>query len=722
MARRGPGKYLGIVFIGVIIVPAVVLSLLAIRAIGREEAYIEKQFEGTLLADVTLAASVIAAEVGAVQADLAETARVPEGSDPAGALDDWKRNSPLVEIAFLLSPEHEIIWPVLQPPGAKKDGGKETSFAAEQKDFFSGSEEILVYENIAVAFQDEILDEPAEAEETAGRDLAAPITTTRRADSDRAGAGAVESEPPEVLSEARDAGDAPLETARPEKGAESRKQAAITEFQQSPETRQKVFDKAEMDGQEILYRNVAPAQLGESEAVDMASAPAAVDKERAKGPSPEGTGDKRAAEVAEAESRREMDAAADDGAHMEAAADPEAAGRIRSMFVAQPLSFGEIVADRSSGIIPRTIDGALRHIYWQRLEDGNILGCLIDRMGFRERLVGTLTNIYSPVRVLAVLDESGIPLVIPQGQEDRDWREPFVAVEISELLPRWESAAYLTEADVISSRARVTTAVMWILIFILFVSILAGGALVLRSAFAEVRLARQRTSFVANVSHELKTPLTSIRMYAEMLRDGRQKDMEKQKQYLDIMTAEAERLTRLINNVLDFSRIERGEKRYNMARCDLVELARRIVENQRARLEAGGFEVIFTARAGRLEVRADEEAVTQTIVNLLSNAEKYSSQPGEIRVEAGAEGDFAVVRVSDRGVGIPLGEVESIFDEFYRVDDTLTSEVKGAGLGLTIARKIVDDHGGDIRYAAREGGGSVFSILLPLAQERQDAR
>ena len=242
------------------------------------------------------------------------------------------------------------------------------------------------------------------------------------------------------------------------------------------------------------------------------------------------------------------------------------------------------MADRSSGIIPRTIDGRLRHIYWQRLADGSVMGCLIDSRGFRERIIGALTNIYSPVRILTVLDERGSPLIVPQGQEDRDWREPFVAMEISELLPRWESAAYLTSTDAISSRARATTLVMWILIFILFVSILAGSALVLRSAYAEVRLARERTSFVANVSHELKTPLTSIRMYAEMLRDGRQTDADKQKHYLDIMTAEAERLTRLINNVLDFSRIERGEKRYNMTRCDLVALTRDVVESQRTRL------------------------------------------------------------------------------------------------------------------------------------------
>ncbi len=739
MARGGMRKYLGAVFMAVVMVPAVVLSLLAIRAISHEEAYVEKQLEGTLSAEVTHTASVVAAEVGAIQSDLAAAAVIPESADFSTAFDEWKRNSPLVEVPFLLSSEHEILWPVASAAGAKKGDSKEASFAAEQKDFFGDVEEIPVYENIAVAFKDEILDETVEAEEAVTYGGAVPAALERRSDSGEAGAGPTGTQPQVTGREAsRAAGVSPPGPP----GEESRKQAAITEFQQSEEVRRKVFDKAEKDGQEVLYRNVDLGRTGGAEATDVAGT--AAEAEVPSGTGRAGAKDApQAARVDHAEAEMsprpteaaasKMEKLAETPAGRESAneapkaagpagPDRAAAGRIRSVFISQPLSFSEIVADRSSGIIPRTIDGRLRHIYWQRLESGDIMGCLIDAGGFRERLIGALANIYSAVRILTVLDESGNPLIVPRGQEGRDWREPFVAVEISELLPRWESAAYLTEADAISSRARATTMVMWILIFILFVSILAGGVLVLRSAYAEVRLARQRTSFVANVSHELKTPLTSIRMYAEMLRDGRQKDVDKQKHYLEIMTAEAERLTRLINNVLDFSRIERGEKRYNMTRCDLVALTSDVVESQRARLEAGGFEVGFTTRAGNLEIDADEEAVKQAVVNLLSNSEKYSPGVKAIEIEVGLEGGRAAVSVSDRGVGIPSGEVGNIFHEFYRVDDTLTSEVKGAGLGLTIARKIVADHGGDIAYAAREGGGSTFRILLPPAGEARGER
>jgi signal transduction histidine kinase len=183
------------------------------------------------------------------------------------------------------------------------------------------------------------------------------------------------------------------------------------------------------------------------------------------------------------------------------------------------------------------------------------------------------------------------------------------------------------------------------------------------------------------------------------------------------MVSETERLTRLINNVLDFSRMERGEKRYTMKRCDVVDLCTGVVDSQRARLENNGFEVTFTTHTGALWVRADEEAIKQAVVNLLSNAEKYSDNIKQIEIDVNRNDGFAVIGVGDRGIGIPAGEADKIFGEFYRVDDTLTSKVKGAGLGLTIARRILRDHGGDIRYAARPGGGSTFQIMLPILRE-----
>ena len=263
---------------------------------------------------------------------------------------------------------------------------------------------------------------------------------------------------------------------------------------------------------------------------------------------------------------------------------------------------------------------------------------------------------------------------------------------------------------------------------VLVLAIGVGSWLIVRSLNSELKLARQKTDFVGNVSHELKTPLTSIRMFSELLAEGRVTDQAKQHSYLNIITAEAARLTRLINNVLDFSRMERGEKKYNFQPCDLVEVVRAAAQTFRPHLEAGGFKFDCVLPAAPISVRGDADALAQIIVNLLSNAEKYSNGPAstpsprsgtdkEITLELARRESplpYAEVKVLDRGLGVPRGSGEKIFEKFYRAHDSLNSGVQGSGLGLTIARQIARAHGGDVVYEPREGGGSSFILRLPV--------
>jgi signal transduction histidine kinase len=206
-------------------------------------------------------------------------------------------------------------------------------------------------------------------------------------------------------------------------------------------------------------------------------------------------------------------------------------------------------------------------------------------------------------------------------------------------------------------------------------------------------------------------------MFAEMLRDGRQADPERRQRYLDLMVAEAGRLTRLVNNVLDFSQLEQGRKRYAMRDVDLAALCRSVIDAERPRLEQAGFAVEFAPGPGPARVVADEDALRQVLANLLSNAEKYSGERRDIRLETGAEGGRLFFRVLDRGIGIASEHAQKIFREFYRVDDSLTARVKGTGLGLSIARRIVRDHGGELGYEPREGGGSAFRAVFPAAAD-----
>jgi signal transduction histidine kinase len=173
----------------------------------------------------------------------------------------------------------------------------------------------------------------------------------------------------------------------------------------------------------------------------------------------------------------------------------------------------------------------------------------------------------------------------------------------------------------------------------------------------------------------------------------------------------------LINNVLDFSRLERGEKKYNFRDCDLIQLAQETIESYRPHLENSGFSLETNFAPGSLPVCGDCDALAQIIVNLLSNAEKYSTGRKEIEVHvASHEGPLpcAEVRIADRGLGVPRGSEQKIFEKFYRAHDSLSSGIQGSGLGLTLARQIARAHGGDVVYEPRAGGGSCFCLRLPI--------
>jgi signal transduction histidine kinase len=225
-----------------------------------------------------------------------------------------------------------------------------------------------------------------------------------------------------------------------------------------------------------------------------------------------------------------------------------------------------------------------------------------------------------------------------------------------------------------------------------------------------MKVASQKTTFVANVSHELKTPLTSIRLYAELLLSGRQNDEERRREYLRTIVSETDRLSHLIDNVLSFSR--RGREKLKTERVSLSDVVRETVAQIEPHLAKQGFSVSCAA-PGDLIARGDREALKQVVMNLMSNAEKYSGEGREIAVECRTSSGFVRADISDRGPGVPPAITERIFQEFFRGDDSLSAPRSGTGLGLSIARGIARAHGGDVIYSPREGGGSVFSLLLP---------
>ncbi|MHC4133996.1 MAG: sensor histidine kinase [Planctomycetota bacterium] len=250
----------------------------------------------------------------------------------------------------------------------------------------------------------------------------------------------------------------------------------------------------------------------------------------------------------------------------------------------------------------------------------------------------------------------------------------------------------------------------WTLGLVAFVVIL-GILFLWRALRAETRLATRKADFVNAVSHELRTPLTSIRMYADMLKEGWVKDEETARDYFALISAESERLARLVNNVLDFSRIEKGKKFFRMQVGDPAPVVRDVAEVLRPYLKEKGFELALDVPETLPACNFDKDALTQILVNLMDNAVKYGKT--EVRLEAEAKDGDVILRVLDRGPGVPADEREKIFAPFQR--GTGVSGGGGSGLGLALVKHYATAHRGRIEVAARDGGGAVFAFHVPVA-------
>ncbi|MCU1264086.1 MAG: hypothetical protein JWM21_404 [Acidobacteria bacterium] len=245
--------------------------------------------------------------------------------------------------------------------------------------------------------------------------------------------------------------------------------------------------------------------------------------------------------------------------------------------------------------------------------------------------------------------------------------------------------------------------------------IISGLVLTRHIVSKEMALARLKSDFVSNVSHELRTPLALIRLYAETLELGRITTQEKKQQYYRIIRKESERLTALINNILDFSRIEAGRKEYEFRNTDIAELVRNTLESYRYQIEQQGFAFEESIDADLPAVPVDREAIARALVNLVNNALKYSSDEKFLGVKLYRENGVVKLEVADHGIGIARRDQSKIFEKFYRAGDPLVHNTKGSGLGLSLVRHITQAHGGEIAVESTPGGGSKFILSLPLA-------
>jgi signal transduction histidine kinase len=288
-----------------------------------------------------------------------------------------------------------------------------------------------------------------------------------------------------------------------------------------------------------------------------------------------------------------------------------------------------------------------------------------------------------------------------------------VSIGFGPVFPRWQLAAGYSGAT-IAELAQRNFETNLLLDGLTVALLLAGILLTLRAATREVKLAQAKSSFVSNVSHELKTPLSLIRLFAEILELGRTTSKEQEHDYHRIIHRESRRLTQLINNILDFSKIEAGRKQYQFTSCDIGSIVEDVLSTYEYQITSSGFDLETHIEPGLPPAQVDPEAIAQALLNLLSNAVKYSRDVKKVEVRVESRGGQIAIEVADHGIGIPESEHQRIFEKFYRVGNDLVHTARGTGLGLALVKHIMDAHRGKIVVDSTAGKGSRFTILLQV--------
>jgi len=253
-----------------------------------------------------------------------------------------------------------------------------------------------------------------------------------------------------------------------------------------------------------------------------------------------------------------------------------------------------------------------------------------------------------------------------------------------------------------------------------YMFLLIGGILIfgliltVRTVAHELELAKMKSDFVSTISHEFKSPLTSIRQLAEMLQAGRVPSEGRRQKYYDTLLEQSERLSFLVDNVLNFAKMEEGRIEFEFERIDIGNLLQEIVSTIQDRVRHGGFRIQIEIEKSLPLIMVDGSAISQAVTNLIDNAIKFSGETKRVVVQSFMESQYLVISVKDFGVGIKKEEIDKVFDRFYRGGDELTRTVKGSGLGLTFVKQIVEAHHGTVHVESEHGQGSTFKIRLPI--------
>jgi signal transduction histidine kinase/tetratricopeptide (TPR) repeat protein len=323
--------------------------------------------------------------------------------------------------------------------------------------------------------------------------------------------------------------------------------------------------------------------------------------------------------------------------------------------------------------------------YSTNFEDLNVDYCIVDEAG----------------RQIAGIDPTG--------------RESFADGSASQYLPGWSVRLFFKDGDVFKRAADKRIAMYTWTGVLVIVLILASGAIAAQSIGKQVKLNRLKNDFIATVTHELKTPLASMRVLVDTLLDGHYRNPQQATEYLQLVSRENERLTRLIDNFLTFSRMERNKQAFQIRPVSPASIARTAAEAVKTKFSRGSCRFETDIPDDLPDIKADHDALVTVLVNLLDNAYKYSHEDKWIKLSVTCEDGAVCFRVADNGLGIPRRAFKKIFRRFYQVDRSLSRRAEGCGLGLSIARFIIEAHHGKITIDSKLNQGSTFTVAIPAA-------
>ncbi len=333
----------------------------------------------------------------------------------------------------------------------------------------------------------------------------------------------------------------------------------------------------------------------------------------------------------------------------------------------------------------------------------------------------TLAEMAELAQSLTPRSEARIALLGPDAAP-ADFKDAFLRVPAEGVLAGWEYAVFLVGEDPFAAASQKQVLAYFWTGGLGVVAIAAIALLLAAYMRRQVRLAKLKNDLVATVSHELKTPLASMRVLIDTLAEGRCTQEQQVREYYALIVRENQRLSRLIDNFLSFSRMERNKKTFEREPVDIGQVVSDAVEAVRERFGPGQIlEADVTPNLPK--VLCDRDALTTVLVNLLDNAYKYTGQDKHVIVRAFAEPADVCIQVSDNGIGMTRRAIGKIFDRFYQVDQTLARKAGGCGLGLSIVKYMVDAHGGRVSVESQSGKGSTFTVRLPaMTAQGQEAR